>query len=61
MWPGTREREHYQWNMDIVGVDHVHAEVELLAAASDLFKRLGIGPDIVGIKVSSRSVLEALC
>jgi hypothetical protein len=47
--------------MDIVGVDHVHAEVELLAAASDLFKRSWIGPDIVGIKVSSRSVLEALC
>mmetsp|Transcript_21954 Transcript_21954/g.52255 ORF Transcript_21954/g.52255 Transcript_21954/m.52255 type:complete len:544 (-) Transcript_21954:1398-3029(-) len=55
-----RKREHYQWNMDIVGVNHVHAELELLAAASFFFKSLGIGPDIVGIKVNSRAVLEAV-
>ena len=55
-----RKREHYQWNMDIVGVDHVHAELELLAAASYFFKSLGIGPDVVGIKVNSRAVLEAV-
>jgi len=55
-----RKREHYQWNMDIVGVDHIHAELELLAAAAFFFKSLGIGPDIVGIKVNSRAVLEAV-
>jgi histidyl-tRNA synthetase len=55
-----RKREHYQWNMDIVGVDHVNAELELLAAACHFFKQVGIGPDIVGIKVNSRAVLEAL-
>eukprot|EP00529_Nitzschia_sp_RCC80_P000787 CAMPEP_0113507826 /NCGR_PEP_ID=MMETSP0014_2-20120614/36676_1 /TAXON_ID=2857 /ORGANISM="Nitzschia sp." /LENGTH=548 /DNA_ID=CAMNT_0000403469 /DNA_START=28 /DNA_END=1674 /DNA_ORIENTATION=+ /assembly_acc=CAM_ASM_000159 len=55
-----RKREHYQWNMDIVGVDHVHAELELLAAACFFFQRVGIGPDIVGIKVNSRAILEAV-
>jgi histidyl-tRNA synthetase len=55
-----RKREHYQWNMDIVGVDHVHAELELLAAACYFFQSVGIGPDIVGIKVNSRAVLEAV-
>jgi histidyl-tRNA synthetase len=55
-----RKREHYQWNMDIVGVDHVHAELELLAAACFFFRRVGIGSDIVGIKVNSRAVLEAV-
>jgi len=55
-----RKREHYQWNMDIVGVDHINAELELLAAAVFFFQRLGIGPDIVGIKVNSRAVLEAV-
>lgn len=55
-----RKREHYQWNMDIVGVDHCHAELELLAAAAFFFKSLGIGSDIVGIKVNSRAVLEAV-
>ena len=55
-----RKREHYQWNMDIVGVDHCHAELELLAAAAYFFKSLGIGPELVGIKVNSRAVLEAV-
>jgi len=55
-----RKREHYQWNMDIVGVNHVHAELELLAAACQFFRGLGIGPDVVGIKVNSRAVLEAV-
>jgi histidyl-tRNA synthetase len=55
-----RKREHYQWNMDIVGVEHVHAELELLAAAVAFFERVGITSADVGIKVNSRAVLEAL-
>ncbi|KAL3936064.1 MAG: hypothetical protein SGBAC_008545 [Bacillariaceae sp.] len=55
-----RKREHYQWNMDIVGVGHVNAELELLAAACFFFKSLGIGPDAVGIKINSRAVLESV-
>jgi histidyl-tRNA synthetase len=55
-----RRREHYQWNMDMVGVPHVHAEVELLAAAAAFFRRVNLGPDEIGIKVNSRAVLEAL-
>lgn len=37
-----RRREHYQWNMDIVGVEGVEAEAELLAAITSFFARLGI-------------------
>lgn len=55
-----RKREHYQWNMDIVGAPDVTAELELLAAAAGFFQRLGIGPDAVGIKVNSRRVLESV-
>lgn len=55
-----RKREHYQWNMDIVGVNHINAELELLAAACFFFRELGIGPDVVGIKVNSRAVLETV-
>ena len=55
-----RKREHYQWNMDVVGVDHVNAELELLAAACEFYRRVDLGPDIVGIKVNSRAVLEDL-
>jgi histidyl-tRNA synthetase len=55
-----RKREHYQWNMDIVGVNEITAEVELLAAMTTFFRNVGIGPDIVGVKINSRKVLESL-
>ena len=29
-----RKREHYQWNMDIIGCKSVNAEVELLFAVA---------------------------
>ncbi|KAJ1463232.1 hypothetical protein M885DRAFT_504838 [Pelagophyceae sp. CCMP2097] len=54
-----RKREHYQWNMDVVGEKAVTAELELLAAACRFFQRLGIGPDKVGFRVNSRKVLDA--
>ena len=53
-----RKREHYQWNMDIVGEPGVVAEVELLTAVATFFQKLGVGPDIVGIRVNSRKVLD---
>ncbi|KAK9126621.1 hypothetical protein Scep_015467 [Stephania cephalantha] len=53
-----RRREHYQWNMDIIGVPEVTAEAELISAIVTFFKRLGITSSDVGFKVSSRKVLQ---
>ncbi|KAI8102906.1 hypothetical protein M9434_005698 [Picochlorum sp. BPE23] len=53
-----RRREHYQWNMDIIGVEGVEAEAELLAAITQFFKGVGLTSADVGIKVSSRKVLQ---
>ncbi|KMZ57556.1 Histidine--tRNA ligase [Zostera marina] len=55
-----RRREHYQWNMDIIGISKVRAEAELIYAAVLLFERLGITASDVGIRVSSRKVLQAV-
>ena len=55
-----RRREHYQWNMDIVGVAGVHAEAELLAAVTTLFRRLGLSASDVVIRVNNRAVLQAI-
>ena len=33
-----RKREHYQWNMDIIGEESVLAEVEVLGAACDALR-----------------------
>lgn len=53
-----RRREHYQWNMDIIGVQGVEAEAELLAAITMFMQRVGLTSKDVGIKVSSRKVLQ---
>ena len=55
-----RRREHYQWNMDIIGVPEVTAEAELLAAVTTFFRRVGLGPEDIGIKVSSRKILQSM-
>lgn len=55
-----RRREHYQWNMDVFGVSRVRAEAELIHAIVLLFERLGVTSLDVGIRVSSRKVLQAV-
>jgi histidyl-tRNA synthetase len=55
-----RRREHYQWNMDIWGVDGAEAEAELLGAMVCFFSRVGLTSTDIGIKVNSRVVLSSL-
>ncbi len=55
-----RRREHFQWNMDVWGVNGVEAEIELLAAIVSSFQEMGITSDEVGIKVNSRKILNDL-
>ena len=55
-----RRREHYQWNMDIWGVQGVEAEVELLSALVMSLSELGITSKDVGIKINSRKILNGL-
>merc|ERR1719379_3372059 len=55
-----RKREHYQWNMDIVGIPGIIAEAELLSAVCAFFESVGITSNDVGIKVNSRKVLGAV-
>ena len=55
-----RKREHYQWNMDIIGCKEITAEVELLSAAVEFFKSCGITSADVGIKVNSRKVMQSM-
>eukprot|EP01111_Echinosteliopsis_oligospora_P010312 TRINITY_DN3182_c3_g1_i1.p1 TRINITY_DN3182_c3_g1~~TRINITY_DN3182_c3_g1_i1.p1 ORF type:complete len:538 (-),score=217.87 TRINITY_DN3182_c3_g1_i1:32-1621(-) len=55
-----RKREHYQWNMDIIGVSTIGAEAELLAAIVTFFKRVGFTSDDIAIRVNSRKVLQAV-
>ncbi len=52
-----RKREHYQWNLDIVGEDSVLAEVEVIGAAVDALRRMGLSDGDFKVRVSSRRLL----
>eukprot|EP01026_Neomeris_dumetosa_P028789 TRINITY_DN2332_c1_g1_i6.p1 TRINITY_DN2332_c1_g1~~TRINITY_DN2332_c1_g1_i6.p1 ORF type:complete len:517 (-),score=90.88 TRINITY_DN2332_c1_g1_i6:180-1730(-) len=53
-----RRREHYQWNMDIIGIEGMEAEAEILSAIVQFFQQVGLTSQDVGIKISSRKVLQ---
>jgi len=55
-----RKREHYQWNMDIIGEESVLAEVEVLGAACDALRRMGLSHADFKVHVSSRALLSEL-
>eukprot|EP00667_Euglena_gracilis_P007803 EG_transcript_7879 len=53
-----RKREHYQWNMDIIGCKFVTAEAELIAALVDFLKATGLTHQDITVKVNSRKILQ---
>ena len=55
-----RKREHYQWNVDIIGEESVLAEVEVIGAAVDALRRMGLSSKDFKVHVSSRRFLGRL-
>ncbi|MGI6086760.1 MAG: histidine--tRNA ligase [Kiritimatiellia bacterium] len=55
-----RKREHYQWNLDIVGADTIQAEAEVIACAAEALRVLGLGAQDIAIHLNSRALLSEL-
>lgn len=55
-----RKREHYQWNIDIIGEESVSAEVEVLNAAATALRFMGMPDSAYRIHVNSRALLGEL-
>src|SRR5882672_9767072 len=55
-----RLKEHFQLNMDIIGEAGFLADAELMAAAVDVMRALGLGPQDVRLRVSDRRLLKSL-
>src|SRR6267143_15115 len=55
-----RLREHFQLNMDLIGEAGPLADAELIAAAIDIVRALGLGPDAVKARISDRALLRTL-
>ena len=55
-----RLREHFQWNVDIVGEDDISADAEILAVAIDALRYLGLTERDIVARVNDRRLLEKL-
>jgi histidyl-tRNA synthetase len=55
-----RLREHFQWNVDIIGEEDIAADAEVLAVALDALRVLGLGADDIVARFNDRRLLEAL-
>jgi histidyl-tRNA synthetase len=54
-----RDREFYQTDFDVFGVESVEADAEIIACAATIFKKLGVEDSVVFL-VNDRELLEAL-
>lgn len=55
-----RKREHYQWNLDVVGEEAVSAEAEVIAAAIMALRELGLDHSEFQVRIGSRALLGEL-
>jgi len=55
-----RLREFFQWNIDIIDVDDVLADAEVIFCALDYLRGVGLTPNDIVVKISSRKLLAAL-
>lgn len=55
-----RKREHYQWNLDVVGQPGLVAEVEVISALLNSLEKTGLDASQVELRVNDRQILNAL-
>ena len=55
-----RKREHYQWNLDIIGEEGVQAEAEVLSTAAAALAAMGLPASAYRIHVNNRALLGEL-
>lgn len=53
-----RLREFDQWNIDMLGEAGPIADAEVIAVSVDLLRELGVGPEMVKVKLSHREVVR---
>lgn len=53
-----REREFWQLNVDLFGVDHVEADVEIITIADSILKELGAKPEDYVIRLNNRHFIN---
>jgi len=54
-----RLREFFQWNIDIIGADDGRADAEVIFTTVDYLRSVGLTPQDIKVKYSSRKLLTA--
>ncbi len=54
-----RLREFFQWNIDIIGVEDVLADAEVIFTTVDYLRSIGLKPEDIQVRISSRKLLAA--
>ena len=55
-----RLREFFQWNIDIIGIDEPLADAEIIFTTIDYLRHVGLTPNDIKVKMSSRRLLAAV-
>jgi histidyl-tRNA synthetase len=55
-----RKREHFQWNLDVIGEESIMAEAEVIGAAIGALRQLGLTSEDFKVRVGSRALLADL-
>ncbi len=55
-----RLREFFQWNIDIIGINQSTADAEIIFTTVDYLRNVGLTPNDVKIRISSRKLLAAM-
>lgn len=53
-----RNREFFQWNVDLLGLDRPAADAEIVAVAAEFFRAVKLAPEHILIHVNSRRLVE---
>jgi histidyl-tRNA synthetase len=56
-----RLRQHYQVNVDLIGVASAEADIEMITLASEILRAFGARESDFSIRVNSRALLTAAC
>ncbi len=55
-----RLREHFQWNVDIIGSSGALADAEVIALMCSFLSKVGLGPDKIKVHINDRNLLNQI-
>ncbi|SBT34300.1 histidine--tRNA ligase, putative [Plasmodium ovale wallikeri] len=53
-----RKREHYQWNIDIIGIKNTNAEIEIFSILFFFFEKINIMKKNIIIKINDKKIIQ---